>query len=101
MRTKLLLRLYRDRMAPTKGPRFHTPGAPPTGHHEGHCRMLSPGPLNTCGPVGQTPMNPRVPCRGYRAGPEFHGRDENHTAPPEAEVRLSSPIPWHWPYQGG
>ncbi|MED6257638.1 hypothetical protein ATANTOWER_028633 [Ataeniobius toweri] len=35
-------------------------------------------------------MNPRVPCRGYRAGPVFHGRDENHTAPPEAELQHPS-----------
>ncbi|MEQ2193195.1 hypothetical protein XENOCAPTIV_025822 [Xenoophorus captivus] len=33
--------------------------------------MLSPGPQNTCGPVGKTPMNPRAPRRGYRAGPVF------------------------------
>ncbi|MEQ2220242.1 hypothetical protein ILYODFUR_003351 [Ilyodon furcidens] len=56
-------------------------------------------------PVGQTPMNPRVPCRGCRGGPVFHSQDENHTATPEAEVRLSvtlcSPIPWRRPYQGG
>ncbi|MED6262643.1 hypothetical protein ATANTOWER_023246 [Ataeniobius toweri] len=68
-------------------------------------QMPSPDPHNTCGPVGQTPMNPRVPCRGYRAGPVFHGQDENHTAPPEAEVRLSarlsSQIPWRRPYKGG
>ncbi|MEQ2227568.1 hypothetical protein ILYODFUR_038941 [Ilyodon furcidens] len=34
-------------------------------------------------------MSPRVPCRGYRGGPVFHDLEENHTAPSEAEVRLS------------
>ncbi|MEQ2289498.1 hypothetical protein AMECASPLE_033668 [Ameca splendens] len=102
MPTKLLLSLYRDRMAPDKARpipySWSTPLIVPwsTGHNEGHSQMPSPCPQNTCGPVGKTPMNPRVPCRGYRAGPVFHGRDENHTAPPEAEVRLlaglSSPM---------
>ncbi|MEQ2270291.1 hypothetical protein XENORESO_018917 [Xenotaenia resolanae] len=62
--------------------------------------MLSPGPQNTCGPVGQNAMNPQVPCRGYRAGPVFHGRDENHTAPPEAKVRLSAGLSSPLQYPG-
>ncbi|MEQ2175725.1 hypothetical protein GOODEAATRI_020775 [Goodea atripinnis] len=40
------------------------------------------------------PQSP-VPCRRYRAGPVFHDRDENHTAPPEAErfdYRPDSPL---------
>ncbi|MEQ2315406.1 hypothetical protein AMECASPLE_021940 [Ameca splendens] len=45
--------------------------------------MPSLGPQNTCGPVGQTPMNPRVPCKGCRAGPVFDGWDEDHTALPD------------------
>ena len=43
---------------------------------EGHSRMPSPNPQNTCGLVGQTPMNPPTPRRGYRAGPVFHGPEE-------------------------
>ena len=39
--------------------RPRTPGAPPTECHEGHGRMPSPSPQNTCGLIGQTPMNPR------------------------------------------
>ena len=82
-----------------------TPGAPPTECHEGHGRMPSPGPQNTCGLVGQIPMNPRAPCGGYRAGPVFCGPDENRIVPPESEVRLSaefsSPVPWNRLSQGG
>ncbi|KAK3507331.1 hypothetical protein QTP70_014461, partial [Hemibagrus guttatus] len=52
------------------GPR--SPRAPPTECYEGHGRKPSPSPQNTCGLVGQTPMNSRAPCGGYRAGPVFH-----------------------------
>ncbi|MEQ2218603.1 hypothetical protein XENOCAPTIV_005547, partial [Xenoophorus captivus] len=81
MWTRLLLRLYRDRIALNKGI-LHSWSV----HHGGHGRMPSPGPPNTCGPVVQIPMNPRAPCKGCRAGPVFKGQDENHTAPPEAKV---------------
>ncbi|MEQ2232938.1 hypothetical protein ILYODFUR_016603 [Ilyodon furcidens] len=88
----------------------HSPNQSPSGpcptvHHEGQKQMPSPGPQNTCGLVGQTSLNPLVPYRGCRVGPVFHGRVENHTVPPEAEVRLSDglsfSIPWHRPYPGG
>ncbi|KAI3366308.1 hypothetical protein L3Q82_000424 [Scortum barcoo] len=65
MRTKLLLRSYRDRTALSKGPGPHTRGALPTEYHEGHGRMPSPDPQSTCGLVGQTPINPQAPCGGY------------------------------------
>ncbi|KAK3546361.1 hypothetical protein QTP70_025767 [Hemibagrus guttatus] len=85
------------------GPR--TPRAPPTECHEGHGRMSSPSPQNTCGLVGQTPMKPRVPCGGYRAGSVFHDQDENRIAPPVSEVRLtvgiSSPVLWNRLSLGG
>jgi len=68
----------------TKDLRPHTPRAPPTGRHEVHSRMPSPNPQ--CGLVGQTPMNPPAPWTGYRAGPVFHGLNENPTFPPESEV---------------
>ena len=71
-----------------EGLRPCTPGAPPTECHEGHGRMPSPSPQNTCELVGQTPMNPRAPCKGYRAGPVFNGQDENRIVPPESKVRL-------------
>uniref|UniRef100_A0A6Q2ZJZ8 Uncharacterized protein n=1 Tax=Esox lucius TaxID=8010 RepID=A0A6Q2ZJZ8_ESOLU len=45
----------------------HIPESPSTGCREGHSRMPSPNPQNTCGLVGQTPMNPPAPRRGYRA----------------------------------
>ncbi|MEQ2283305.1 hypothetical protein AMECASPLE_009814 [Ameca splendens] len=48
-----------------KGQAFHTPGAVPTGHHEGHSQMPSPVPQNTCGPIVQTAMNPQAPCSGF------------------------------------
>ncbi len=58
-----------------------------------------PNPQNTHGLVGQTPMHPPVPWKGYRAGPVFHDWDEKRTVPPESEVLLSakfsSPVPWH------
>ncbi|KAI3373197.1 hypothetical protein L3Q82_006513 [Scortum barcoo] len=105
MRTKLLLRSYRDRTALSKGPGPHTHGALPTEYHEGHGRMPSPDPQSTCGLVGQTPINPQAPCGEYRAGPVFHDRDENRIVPPESEGRLSakfsSPVPWRRPSQGG
>ena len=69
----------------------HTTKAPPTECHEGHGQMPSPSPQSTRGLVGQTPMNPRAPCRGYRAGPVFHGQDENRIVPPKSEIRLSPP----------
>ncbi|KAI3367573.1 hypothetical protein L3Q82_026424 [Scortum barcoo] len=76
MRTKLLLRSYRDRTALSKGSRTpYSHGAPPTEYHEGHGRMPSPDPQSTCGLVGQTPINPQAPCGGYRAGPVFHDQD--------------------------
>ncbi|KAG1949896.1 hypothetical protein F2P79_011597 [Pimephales promelas] len=39
-------------------------------------------------------MNPPAPCREYRAGPVFHGQDENRTVPPESELEhtLRSPF---------
>ena len=87
------------------GPIPRTPGEPPTGLPEGHGRKPSPSPQSTCGLVGQTPMHPQGSCRGCRAGPLFHGLDENHIAPPESEVRLSngpsSPAPLNRPYQEG
>ncbi|KAI3369404.1 hypothetical protein L3Q82_007476 [Scortum barcoo] len=105
MRTKLLLRSYRDRTALSKGPGPHTRGALPTEYHEGHGRMPSPDPQSTCGLVGQTPINPQAPCGGYRAGPVFHDQDENRIVPPESEGRLSaefsSPVPWRRPSRGG
>ncbi|KAI3364588.1 hypothetical protein L3Q82_011369, partial [Scortum barcoo] len=95
MRTKLLLRSYRDRTALSKGP--WTPyfrGALPTEYHEGHGRMPSPDPQSTCGLVGQTPINPQAPCGGeYRAGPVFHDQDENRIVPPESERRVSQDSP--------
>ncbi|KAI3354896.1 hypothetical protein L3Q82_004692 [Scortum barcoo] len=54
--------------------------------------MPSPDPQSTCGLVGQTPINPQAPCRGYRAGPVFHDR-ENRIVPPESEGRLSADFP--------
>ncbi|KAI3362822.1 hypothetical protein L3Q82_001868 [Scortum barcoo] len=99
MRTKLLLRSYRDRTALSKGSRTpYSCGALPTEYHEGHGRMPSPDPQSTCGLVGQTPINPQAPCGGYRAGPVFHDQDENRIVPPESsEGRLSaefsSPVP--------
>ncbi|KAK3523144.1 hypothetical protein QTP86_020197 [Hemibagrus guttatus] len=72
------------------GPR--TPRAPPTECHEGHGRMPSPSPQNTCGLVGQTPMNPRAPCGGYRVGPVFHDQDENRIAPPVSEAVTSTEV---------
>ncbi|KAI3369451.1 hypothetical protein L3Q82_007666 [Scortum barcoo] len=98
MRTKLLLRSYRDRTALSKGPRTpYSRSTPPTEYHEGHGRMPSPDPQSTCGLVGQTPINPQAPCGGYRAGPVFHDRDENRIVPPESEVgrpdyRPNSPL---------
>ncbi|KAI3370594.1 hypothetical protein L3Q82_007165 [Scortum barcoo] len=105
MRTKLLLRSYRDRTALSKGPRTpYSHGALPTEYHEGHGRMPSPDPQSTCGLVGQTPINPQAPCGGYRAGPVFHDQDENRIVPPESEGRLSaefsSPVPWRRPSLG-
>ncbi|KAI3365917.1 hypothetical protein L3Q82_000742 [Scortum barcoo] len=98
MRTKLLLRSYRDRTALSKGPRTPYSRSTPTEYHEGHGRMPSPDPQSTCGLVGQTPINPQAPCGGYRAGPVFHDQDENRIVPPESEGRLSaefsSPVPW-------
>ncbi|KAI3354612.1 hypothetical protein L3Q82_019114 [Scortum barcoo] len=94
MRTKLLLRSYRNRTALSKGP--WTPylhGVPPTEYHEGHGLMPSPDAQSTCGLVGQTPINPQAPYGGYRAGPVFHDRDENR--------KLSSPVPWRRPSRGG
>ncbi|CAL9685024.1 unnamed protein product [Knipowitschia caucasica] len=61
-------------------------GEPPKVHPGEHGRTPSPNPHSTCGQVGRTPMNPRVSDGEYRAGPVFHGRDENHTAPPESIV---------------
>ncbi|KAK3507438.1 hypothetical protein QTP70_020628 [Hemibagrus guttatus] len=72
------------------GPR--TPRAPPTESHEGHGRMPSPSPQNTCGLVGQTPTNPRAPCGGYRVGPVFHDQDENRIAPPVSEAVTSTEV---------
>jgi len=68
----------------------HTTRAPSTGLYEGHSGMPSPNPQSTCGLVGQTPMHPPAPRRGYRAGPVFHDLDENRTVPPEFEVLLSA-----------
>ncbi|KAI3370904.1 hypothetical protein L3Q82_007417 [Scortum barcoo] len=85
MRTKLLLQSYRETEQPlAKAPGPHTCGALPTEYHEGHGRMPSPDPQSTCGLVGQTPINPQAPCRGYghRAGPVFHNWDENRIVPP-------------------
>ncbi|KAI3361928.1 hypothetical protein L3Q82_012276, partial [Scortum barcoo] len=92
MRTKLLLRSYRDRTALSKGSpdpilAVHS-WSTPTEYHEGHGRMPSPDPQSTCGLVGQTPINPQAPCGGYRAGPVFHDQDdENRIVPPESEGR--------------
>ncbi len=61
MRTKLLLRSYRDRTALTECLGPHTPRAPRTECYKGHSRTHSPGPQNTCGLVGRTPTNPRAP----------------------------------------
>ncbi|KAI3367782.1 hypothetical protein L3Q82_026215 [Scortum barcoo] len=100
MRTKLLLRSYRDRTALSKGsPDPILAWSTPTEYHEGHGRMPSPDPQSTCGLVGQTPINPQAPCGGYRAGPVFHDQDENRIVPPESEGRplsaeFSSPVPW-------
>ena len=74
----------------TKGHLPHTPGACPTGHFEGHSHKLSPDPQNTCGLVGQTPMPLTVPSWGYRAGPVFHGQNENTIAPLESEAQLAA-----------
>ncbi|KAI3368367.1 hypothetical protein L3Q82_008071 [Scortum barcoo] len=111
MRTKLLLRSYRDRTALSKGlPDPILAEHSPTEYHEGHSRMPSnafsdPDPQSTCGLVGQTPINPQAPCGGYRAGPVFHDQDENRIVPPESEGRLSaefsSPVPWRRPSRGG
>ncbi|KAI3353146.1 hypothetical protein L3Q82_019703 [Scortum barcoo] len=65
MRTKLLLRSYRDRTAHSKG--HQIPYSRSTPHRI-----------------------PRAPCGGFRAGPVFHDRDENRIVPPESEVRLSA-----------
>ncbi|MED6265929.1 hypothetical protein CHARACLAT_030471 [Characodon lateralis] len=72
-------------MAPNKGPQLSFPRVSPIGHHEGHGRMPSPAPQNTCGMVRQTPLNPPAPCRECRAGAMFHGWGKNHTAPPSCE----------------
>ncbi len=61
MRTKLLLRSYRDRTALTECLGPHTPRAHRTECYKGHSRTPSPGPQNTCGLVGRTPTNPRAP----------------------------------------
>ncbi|MEQ2234062.1 hypothetical protein ILYODFUR_028087 [Ilyodon furcidens] len=84
--TKLLLHLYLDQMPRNKGPQTPYSWNALTGHHKGHSQIPSPGSQSTCGPVGQTPMNPQAPCQRCRAGPLFHDRDENHTAPSETEV---------------
>ncbi|KAI3351252.1 hypothetical protein L3Q82_005803 [Scortum barcoo] len=101
MRTKLLLRSYRDRTALSKGPRTPYSWEHPHRIPRGHGRMPSPDPQSTCGLVGQTPINPQAPCGGYRAGPVFHDQDENRIVPPESEGRLSaefsSPVPWRRP----
>ncbi|KAI3366477.1 hypothetical protein L3Q82_000612 [Scortum barcoo] len=88
MRTKLLLRSYRDRTALSKGPRtpysWSTPHRIPRGNTV-ECFLLDP--QSTCGLVGQTPINPQAPCGEYRAGPVFHDRDdqdENRIVPPES-----------------
>ncbi|KAK7889796.1 hypothetical protein WMY93_025356 [Mugilogobius chulae] len=96
MRTQLLLRSYRDRTALSKGPRTPYSRSTPIGQHEGRGRMPSPNPQSTCGLVGNS-MNPRAPHGECRAGPVFYGRDENHTAPLESEVRLSSKSPLQYP----
>ena len=67
----------------------HTAEAHPTECHKGQGQMPSPSPQSTCGLVGQTPMNPRAPCWGYRAGPVFHSQDENHTVPPEISIDVN------------
>ncbi|KAI3352982.1 hypothetical protein L3Q82_019552, partial [Scortum barcoo] len=35
--------------------------------------------------LGKLSINPQAPCGGYRAGPVFHDRDENHIVPLESE----------------
>ncbi|KAI3366393.1 hypothetical protein L3Q82_000455 [Scortum barcoo] len=104
MRTKLLLRSYRDRTALSK--RLPDPILAmehlPTEYHEGHGRMPSPDPQSTCGLVGQTPINPQAPCGGYRAGPVFHDQDENSALfllNPEGRLspaEFSSPVRLPW-----
>ncbi len=95
MQTKLLLWSYRDRTALSNRPR--TPYSQSTPH-----RMTRGTQSNTfskstkhtwigwAGLVGQTPMHPPAPWKGYRAGPVFPDRDENHTVPPETKVPLFS-----------
>ena len=77
-----------------EGLRPRTPEAPPTECHEGHGQMPSPSPQNTCGLVGQTPMNPQAPCGGYRAGPVFHGQDKTalFLLNPRCDYRPNSPL---------
>ncbi|KAI3364832.1 hypothetical protein L3Q82_001018 [Scortum barcoo] len=109
MRTKLLLRSYRDRTALSKGPRTpYSHGALPTEYHEGHGRMPSPDPQSTCGLVGQTPINPQAPCMEsielvqcsttgtktalFLLNPRSEGR---------LSAEFSSPVPWRRPSRGG
>ncbi|MEQ2285993.1 hypothetical protein AMECASPLE_037640 [Ameca splendens] len=58
MRTKLLLHLYRDWMAPNKVPLIPYCRASPTGHHKGRGRMPSPGPQNCLGKLTGTLQYP-------------------------------------------
>lgn len=46
----------------------HTPGAPFMRHLGGHGRRPFPDPQSTSRPVGQIPMPPLAPLRGYKAG---------------------------------
>ena len=54
--------------------------------HDPKFIAIGEGPQNTCGLVGQTPMNPQAPCGGYRAGPVFHGQDENCIVSPGSTI---------------
>ncbi|KAI3365814.1 hypothetical protein L3Q82_000716 [Scortum barcoo] len=106
MRTKLLLRSYRDRTALSKGPGPHTHGALPTEYHEGHGRMPSPDPQSTCGLVGQTPINPLAPCmEGIELVHCSTTRTKTALFLLNSEGRLSaefsSPVPWRRPSRGG
>ncbi len=90
MRTKLLLRLHRDRTALSNRPR--TPYSQSNPH-----RMTRGTQSNTFSKSTKhmwigwaTPIHPPAPWKGYRAGPVFHDREENRTVLPESKVL-------HWP----
>ncbi|KAI3359250.1 hypothetical protein L3Q82_002766 [Scortum barcoo] len=97
MRTKLLLRSYRDRTALSKGPRTPYYGALPTEYHEGHGSNAFSRSTKHMWTGWANSHKPSSTLGGYRAGPLFHDQDENRIVPPESEGRLSAEFSLQYP----